>query len=141
MSVPVERLNPGKHIHCGMEPMAAVRMTQRGKFKSPSAQRYIAWKTQMGWWIRKQWDEPTEAAVAVVATFYMPIPESWSQKKQREAIGKPQTKKPDIDNLLKGLFDAANGIIWKDDNQVVKVTAEKRYSDNPRIEMTVTECF
>ncbi|MCI3922444.1 RusA family crossover junction endodeoxyribonuclease [Paenibacillus sp. TRM 82003] len=136
--IPVERI-PSKRITCVVEPMGAVRMTQRGKFKSPSAQRYIAWKTRIGWWLKKQWADPTEAAVGVKVTFYMPIPQSLSQKKQREMNGTYHTKKPDIDNLVKALFDGANGIIWRDDNQVVRVETEKRYSDDPRIELIVEE--
>lgn len=31
----------------------------------------------------------------------------------------------DIDNLLKGLFDAMNDLVFKDDSQIVKVTAQK----------------
>ena len=44
----------------------------------------------------------------------------------------------DIDNLLKGLFDGMNGIVFKDDSQIVKVVAEK-YCDkeNPRAEVEV----
>jgi len=48
------------------------------------------------------------------------------------------TTKPDIDNLIKMLFDAANGILWHDDKQVVRVIAEKVYTDQiPRTEVEV----
>ena len=44
----------------------------------------------------------------------------------------------DVDNLLKGLFDGMNGIIFADDSQIVKVVAEK-YQDKekPRAEVEV----
>lgn len=124
-----------------VEPMGCVRMTSRGKFVKGNAQRYLSYKQMIALQIRKQWKEPTPAACGVKATFFMPIPESWSKKKQREHDGKPVTVKPDIDNLIKGLFDAANGIIWQDDNQVIRCEAEKVYSTSPRIEFEVTECF
>ena len=38
--------------------------------------------------------------------------------------------KPDIDNLIKAILDAGNGVLWHDDNQVVSVNAAKRYSEN-----------
>ena len=42
----------------------------------------------------------------------------------------------DIDNLLKGLFDGMNGIVFKDDSQIVSVIAEKyRDKENPRVEV------
>jgi Holliday junction resolvase RusA-like endonuclease len=72
-------------------------------------------------------------------TFYMPIPASLSRKKQLELIGKFHTKKPDIDNIIKGLFDAINGLCWKDDNQVCRLTASKVYDEDPRIEFEVIE--
>lgn len=38
--------------------------------------------------------------------------------------------KPDADNLVKAVLDACTGIgIWRDDTQVVSLTAQKRYSD------------
>ncbi len=50
-------------------------------------------------------------------TFIMPMPESWSKKKKRNADGKPHRLKTrnDIDNLTKGLLDALfqeDGHIW-----------------------------
>jgi Holliday junction resolvase RusA-like endonuclease len=36
-------------------------------------------------------------------------------------------KKPDLDNLLKLLKDACNGIVWMDDSQVVIMIAKKVY--------------
>lgn len=42
----------------------------------------------------------------------------------------------DVDNLLKGLFDGMNGIVFKDDSQIVKVFAEKLQDDErPRCEV------
>lgn len=38
--------------------------------------------------------------------FHLPMPASWSKKKQLEKLGTLHDQKPDIDNLLKALFDA-----------------------------------
>lgn len=35
------------------------------------------------------------------------------------------TKKPDLDNLMKSLCDALNGVVWKDDVQVCEVSLVK----------------
>lgn len=53
------------------------------------------------------------------------LPESWPAKKKERAIWK--TSKPDADNLAKLQKDALTGIVYRDDAQVVKVHAEKRY--------------
>jgi Holliday junction resolvase RusA-like endonuclease len=56
-------------------------------------------------------------------------PASWSQKKRAAAIGREiaHTVRPDLDNILKAWLDALNGIVYRDDTQVVRVVAEKRY--------------
>lgn len=51
------------------------------------------------------------------------------------------TKRPDLDNVLKSLKDAASGVVWLDDRQVVAVSASKRtgaQGEPPRVEVRVT---
>ncbi|MED4401332.1 RusA family crossover junction endodeoxyribonuclease [Metabacillus fastidiosus] len=54
-------------------------------------------------------------------------------------IGEYHTKKPDTDNLVKGVFDALNKLVWQDDNQVAKVTAVKSYGEVPGMEIVINE--
>lgn len=72
---------------------------------------------------------PAGTPVHLAARFAMPFPASMSQKKRADAV---HTKKPDVDNMLKFLKDCANGVIWHDDSQVVSVSGEKFYADEPR---------
>jgi Holliday junction resolvase RusA-like endonuclease len=124
----------------GIDPMGCVRMTRRGKFTSKYAQRYLVYKKLISLSVRNQYKgKKLDGPINVVVKFIMPIPESWSGKKKREAIGKPHTKKPDIDNLLKGLFDSVNKIVWIDDNQVYQTTVRKIYGETPGIEMEIIE--
>ena len=71
--------------------------------------------------------------------FYMPIPASWSKKKQREHIGAWHISKPDNDNLIKGVKDALEGVAYDNDSQVCHETSYKIYSENPRIEVELKE--
>jgi Holliday junction resolvase RusA-like endonuclease len=55
-------------------------------------------------------------------------------------LEKPKTSKneypivrPDLDNYLKSVMDAANKILWLDDCQVVRVFMQKFYSKEPAI--------
>ena len=80
-----------------------------------------------------------EGAVSVVIWLYVTPPASWSQKKQREALeGRIfPTSKPDIDNVLKGIMDACNEIVFKDDKQAVDVRVVKRYGQVARASVEV----
>jgi Holliday junction resolvase RusA-like endonuclease len=82
-----------------------------------------------------------EGAVSVVMDICLPVPASWSGKKQREALGGKvwPTKKPDIDNVEKAIFDGLNGVVWKDDVQVVDVVKRKRYGEVPGVTVEVEE--
>ena len=63
------------------------------------------------------------------------VPASWSKKKQAQALDGLMfpTKKPDVDNVVKAIFDALNGIVWGDDVQVVWLAASKRYDAIPGV--------
>ena len=68
-------------------------------------------------------------------------PASWSNKKRTAALCGDllPTSKPDIDNVVKGIFDAMNGIVWIDDKQVVDLTVRKRYAETARVLVAVSE--
>lgn len=71
----------------------------------------------------------------------MPIPKSYPKYKQalcRCRMIAP-AKKPDLDNVLKCIFDSLNGAAFADDSQIVKVIAEKVYADEPFVEVTIDE--
>lgn len=76
--------------------------------------------------------------VDVVA--YVPIAESKPKKWKADALAgrvRP-VKKPDGDNILKGISDALNLIVWVDDSQIVDARVRKYYSDAPRVEVTIS---
>lgn len=81
-----------------------------------------------------------EGAVEVVICLYVTPPASWSQKKQRAALSGEiyPTSKPDMDNVIKGLFDACNEIVWKDDKQVADLSVKKRFAPRAEACMRVT---
>lgn len=82
-----------------------------------------------------------DGAVRVTLHIACQIPASWSQKKQASAAagGVMPTTKPDVDNVEKAIFDAMNGIVWKDDVQVVSVVKDKRYGSAPGVSVRVEE--
>jgi Holliday junction resolvase RusA-like endonuclease len=64
---------------------------------------------------------------------------SWSKKKTAEALAGDvmPTKKPDADNVLKAICDGINGIVFKDDVQVVNVSLSRRFSETPGVSVRV----
>lgn len=50
----------------------------------------------------------------------------------------PSRRRADVDNLQKAVWDACNGIVFKDDAQVVEAHAYKRVDrQNPRAEVEI----
>lgn len=81
-----------------------------------------------------------EGPVEVEVTAYMPIPTSWSRKKQEAAADGlilPMTT-PDADNLLK-MLDALNEVVWRDDKQIADAVVRKRYSRKPSLRVEISE--
>lgn len=86
---------------------------------------------------------PFDCPLSMRAKFVFPFTKSFSKKKLKEAAeGKIFYKdtKPDItDNLMKGLCDAMEGIVFINDSRICKVNSEKIYGNVPRIEILLTE--
>ncbi len=51
---------------------------------------------------------------------------------------KKEEKKKDLSNLIKSAEDAMTGIIYKDDCQIVTITAHKKYGEKSGVAITVT---
>jgi Holliday junction resolvase RusA-like endonuclease len=78
-------------------------------------------------------------AVAVNLFIDMEVPSSWSEKKRRQALAGEvlPTTKPDLDNVVKAIFDGLNGVLWLDDKQVVDTRIRKRYAATPGVRVEV----
>jgi len=82
-------------------------------------------------------DTPSEEPISLICYFYMPRPLShYGTGKNRNKL-KPASPinhitKPDLDNLVKFVKDCLNGIAWRDDSQVIELSAIKMYDRNPR---------
>ncbi|KVC71432.1 endodeoxyribonuclease RusA [Burkholderia ubonensis] len=85
--------------------------------------------------------QPYEGPVRLIVNIGLPIPASWSQKRQDAAaagaIG--ATKKPDADNVVKALKDGMNGVVYADDGQVVDLWISKRYARVPGVRIEAIE--
>lgn len=75
----------------------------------------------------------------IVARFLPP--KSISKKRQLDMLEGREypLKKPDMDNIVKVVADALNGVAYNDDTQIVLVVAKKAYSANEGLDITVEE--
>jgi len=64
-------------------------------------------------------------------SFFVEIPASYSHKKRLAMHNTYCSKRPDFDNYLKLICDAANQILWVDDALIVKALTQKIYSLEP----------
>ena len=106
-------------------PQPRHRATNRGghvRMYIPKNHPVNQWKNNVKDFCNKLFDSPLEGALSVEMDFVIKRPKSLP-KKQNFHI-----KKPDIDNLIKSTLDAMNGIVFKDDKQVVCIVAAKHYS-------------
>jgi len=70
-----------------------------------------------------------------------PVPSSESKKRRGLMLTNAihYTKKIDCDNLAKVVLDSLNKIAFDDDKQVCRLTVEKVYGEQPRVEVTIKE--
>lgn len=76
--------------------------------------------------------------VSVVVTAFVQAPKALKGQRRIDAMDgvlKPITR-PDVDNYAK-VIDGLNGIVFKDDNQVTDLIVRKRYSERPRLTISI----
>jgi len=106
-----------------------VRMTQRGKFVKANAMEYLASKADIGYQLKNQmqmqgWSIlPSQTPLKLSVVFTV-----------RERL-----HCADLDNQIKGLVDAAQGIVFKDDRWIDVITASRRSGDEYSTRLIVRE--
>lgn len=85
--------------------------------------------------------QPLETPLFVGIRVFRSIPKSMAKKRielAEKGYLRPVTK-PDVDNYQKLVYDALNGIFWRDDSQIVESKTAKFYSSTPRLEIEILE--
>ena len=92
------------------------------------------WKLLVREEARKAWDgKQFDGPVSVHIEFWMPRPKAHFNKNGiKDDAPNYHTSKPDLDNLLKAVFDAITNLgIWRDDSQIVRVNSSKQFCKHP----------
>lgn len=130
--VPVKScIVPGKPVG-----KARPRLGRGGRVYTPTkttdAERAIAnaWRVQIG----RKHDGPVHLSLAI--SFAVPSSISKAERARRLDAAW-HTQKPDIDNVVKLVLDALNGVAYDDDTQVVSISTTKRWGDVDGLTLTV----
>ena len=85
--------------------------------------------------------ETLKGRISINIIAYLKIPQSTSKTKIQEMLENKisPTKKPDVDNIEKSILDAMNGLVFEDDNQVSKISVEKRFALEEKAVIEVEE--
>lgn len=84
--------------------------------------------------------EPGKPVTLRIVARFMP-PKSKSKKIRQQMLDGEilPLKKPDMDNIVKVVADALNGVAYHDDTQIALVIAKKAYSAMEGLDITVEE--
>lgn len=114
-------------------PQARPRIVRRGAF-THAYDPHSKLKEGYKWQIKSQYrGVPMTVPLCADLIFFMPIPKSSSGIKKRQMANGviPHTKKPDLDNMVKFIFDCLNALVFKDDSLIIELRCKKIYSDSP----------
>lgn len=123
-------------------PKARPRISRYGTYTPIKTKNF---EDQVRWLVKKTIgsQQPLETALEVFLYFRLSVPASYS-KKRREAclcgLEKPILKNGDLDNYAKAVLDAFNGLVYKDDCQIVELHLTKVYDVKEGIDCLIKEC-
>jgi Holliday junction resolvase RusA-like endonuclease len=131
---PIEIFIPGVPVGKGRP-----RMTRGGIAYTPARTRAAERRIAAALAAARLVVTPLEGPLDVMLDFRLPVPQSWPVKRREMALNGvlSATTRPDLDNLIKLVYDACNGRLWEDDKQIVSATAKKRYAASPGVHIMV----
>jgi Holliday junction resolvase RusA-like endonuclease len=142
--MPVRLLSGGAQITVTIAGTAVAkgrpRITRKGFVYTPAATRKYGAYGRLAAQEAMVDRAPIAAPVKAEISVDLPVPQSWSAKRQAAALAgyiRPTTR-PDVDNFVKSAMDAICGIVVADDCLVVELDAEKRYARVPQLRIVIT---
>ena len=125
-------------------PKGRPRFARRGKFVStysPKTTVDYESKVSEAAKLAMAGADPLETPVAAYVYIRLPVPKSYSKQRTKDCLygfEKP-TKRPDVDNIVKSVLDALNGVVYQDDCQIVSIHATKCYASEPGVDVMIKE--
>lgn len=91
------------------------------------AQDLALWRADIARIARSVINEPAEEGVEIYLTFNVRKPKTVNRNE-------PYIR-PDIDKLARAVLDGLTGVVYRDDEQVVKLTAIKQYAETEGVQI------
>lgn len=123
---------PTVYLSIPAEPIAQgrPRITARGGFaRAYDPKKSRDWKAYVAEFARQAMakaglTEPMDGPLVIRARFAFPLPRS-QYRKRTPRPAQYHLKRPDLDNLYKGVADAMEGIVYHRDSEIVKIVMDK----------------
>ena len=129
-------------------PQGSKRIGRAGKSRRPllidANAKTKPWRDELARAALEHFGTPELGDIRLTCTFYFTRPQSHYHKKfggytdlLKSSAPSFKKSKPDLDKLLRSVFDALTGIAWRDDSQVVSVDAYKRWGVRGSVVLSV----
>ncbi len=104
---------------------ARPRVTRRGITYTPARTREYEAQVALAARLAMGGHAPFNGPLFTVVEVHLPVPRSWSKKKQAAALAGDllPTTRPDLDNVVNAALDGCAGVVFLDDAQVVECAA------------------
>ncbi len=143
---------PGKPATAGSHKAFGLRSRKTGKYKAvvrPDCDDLAAWQAIVKSAAIQAMEgrPPTDEQVILITAFNFARPKShWGLGRNGATLKKTapefHTVKPDLSKLIRAVEDALTGVVWLDDNQVVRHDSVKQWhGDHSFVVIRVVESY
>lgn len=88
-----------------------------------------AWRSAIALGARHAGALPRDGAISIDMTFFMPKPKTVTRSHPTVA--------PDLDKLIRAVLDGLTAIAYRDDGQVISITARKDYGERIGVDISL----
>ena len=88
------------------------------------------YEADIAYWVESHGGKKVTGPIWVDLGFYYKMP-------KRMKTPQPHTGRPDLDNLVKGVLDACQGVLWDNDSEIYCICADKKYAEDNGILINV----
>ena len=111
----------------------SMRHIGHGRMIHNKAVELAAWRADIALTAKLAGCKPILDPIAITMRFRVKRPKSVKRAYPTVA--------PDLDKYVRGVNDGLTGVAFADDSQVIKIIASKEYSDNPGVDIEISDEF